>query len=583
MNQSRKFWKSAPLVSLLSALCLALLLSACAEPESSVQKCTVTSDCESVGYVCHQGTCKLESAPRECVTKADCISGEECISNFCGAADIVEDAIVDTSTTNPTNDVTSDTHVNDTAVDVEDLIPPTITAHTPAVDAVNVALNSTVTVTFSEPVIAASIVDSNNFFAMDTSGRKVPSTIVWDEPSRTATMTFTSPLWAWSTYEVRVSSSVMDIAQNSLIEVRWSFSTAAPAVAAYHDELARAYAPVIYQDVADAKRDTPTRIDFDNNLQPFNNKANVAQVSTAAVYYSVTETESHMFIDYILYYPTYKASSGAADQAHAVNGILVVVAKNTDRLGTLQFFSTYSVGTTPGRIDTFFPSCATGAVEPFCPLGFSGKSTTLSRFEDVDSTLYTDPNDARRVRVYVKQYDHEVCAFEYAGTSLYCQHTPGQFTMTDHAVLTLHTAAGQPSTPTYAAPTHAGSYALIPLATPWWTSRTSVGSAVTDFYGSDIVYVAPGVTQPGGGGGLRVPNLLATDDVASNFGLNSPWTWQSVDGFDLGKGVFFVDPAYSIQTMTNTPNGFLTPAVEYCFNLYTGIDRTQTDAPCQHN
>jgi hypothetical protein len=55
---------------------------------------------------------------------------------------------------------------------------------------------------------------------------------------------------------------------NSLIELRWSFTTTQPSDAAFNAQLARADAPVIYPDVADTKLEVPLQVDYDGDLPP---------------------------------------------------------------------------------------------------------------------------------------------------------------------------------------------------------------------------------------------------------------------------------------------------------------------------
>jgi hypothetical protein len=103
-----------------------------------------------------------------------------------------------------------------------DTTPPQVTDRTPAPGATGVAVTSSVTATFDEPVQAATI-------AMSLTGPSgaVPGSSSYDAASRTATFAPTDSLAFSASYTAAVSGA-KDAAGNTMAPVSWSFTTAAP-------------------------------------------------------------------------------------------------------------------------------------------------------------------------------------------------------------------------------------------------------------------------------------------------------------------------------------------------------------------
>ncbi|MGE3986228.1 MAG: S8 family serine peptidase, partial [Dehalococcoidia bacterium] len=107
-----------------------------------------------------------------------------------------------------------------------DETPPTVTARTPAVNATNVATNTTVTATFSEP-INTSTVDSASFRVSGPGDTTVNGAFSFS--GNTATFTPSSALATETLYNVGLTSAIKDVAGNSLDPVTsWSFTTGKP-------------------------------------------------------------------------------------------------------------------------------------------------------------------------------------------------------------------------------------------------------------------------------------------------------------------------------------------------------------------
>jgi len=109
---------------------------------------------------------------------------------------------------------------------------------------------------------------------------------------------------------------------------------------ASHDELARRYAPVIYQGAA-SDQDYITAVDLDGDWIGNNNWENQpAGDLSAYVYYAVTETESHWFLFYAVYHPRDYTEEPCeqSDGCHEndMESLQVVVARDGSAYGRPQ-------------------------------------------------------------------------------------------------------------------------------------------------------------------------------------------------------------------------------------------------------
>jgi methionine-rich copper-binding protein CopC len=106
-----------------------------------------------------------------------------------------------------------------------DTTPPIVTAKTPAAGAANVAIGTTVTATFSEPVAN---VTPNTFSLTPAGGTQIGASVTYDAATRTATLTPAVALAPSTSYTARLISPIADSAGNPLATVSWSFTTSAP-------------------------------------------------------------------------------------------------------------------------------------------------------------------------------------------------------------------------------------------------------------------------------------------------------------------------------------------------------------------
>ena len=117
-----------------------------------------------------------------------------------------------------------------TTVAPVDTTPPTVTARTPAADATGAPVAGNVTATFSEPVQGI----GGATFTLRAAGASsdVVAAVTYDGGTRVATLNPTADLVANTRYTATLTggaAAVRDLANNSLTNLSWIFTTAAPA------------------------------------------------------------------------------------------------------------------------------------------------------------------------------------------------------------------------------------------------------------------------------------------------------------------------------------------------------------------
>src|SRR6185312_2574122 len=103
---------------------------------------------------------------------------------------------------------------------------PSVTGRTPAANATNVATNSNITATFSEPVTG---VNATTFRVTNSAGTAVTAAVSYDAATRTATLNPNANLLADRTYTVQLTNGIRDLQGNALPATTWNFTTAGPA------------------------------------------------------------------------------------------------------------------------------------------------------------------------------------------------------------------------------------------------------------------------------------------------------------------------------------------------------------------
>lgn len=111
---------------------------------------------------------------------------------------------------------------------VVDTTPPTVLSTVPVANATDVAVNSTVTATFSEPMDPATI-SASTFSLTPTGGSAIAASFAYDGATRTARLTPSTTLAAATTYSALIasgSSGVHDVAGNGMaLDSAWTFTT----------------------------------------------------------------------------------------------------------------------------------------------------------------------------------------------------------------------------------------------------------------------------------------------------------------------------------------------------------------------
>ena len=107
-----------------------------------------------------------------------------------------------------------------TTAGAPDTTPPTVTSRSPASGATNVAVNTTVSGTFSEAVQSSTLVLKNS------AGTAVAGSVAYNSSTYVVTLTPSAAL-AYSTTYTATLSGAKDQAGNTMSPVSWSFTTAA--------------------------------------------------------------------------------------------------------------------------------------------------------------------------------------------------------------------------------------------------------------------------------------------------------------------------------------------------------------------
>jgi hypothetical protein len=109
---------------------------------------------------------------------------------------------------------------------VGDITAPTVTAVVPAADATGVALNTTVSATFSEPMDPTTINTTTFTLRPTAGGANITGTVAYNAATNTATFTPSATLANGTSYTATVTTGARDTAGNPLGAARtWAFTT----------------------------------------------------------------------------------------------------------------------------------------------------------------------------------------------------------------------------------------------------------------------------------------------------------------------------------------------------------------------
>lgn len=103
---------------------------------------------------------------------------------------------------------------------------PTVTSTTPASGATSVAVNTTITATFSE-AMTTSTISASNFTVAAAGGTAVTGTVAYNSSTNVATFTPSANLANGTTYTVNLTSGMTSSSGTALSTYTWSFTTVA--------------------------------------------------------------------------------------------------------------------------------------------------------------------------------------------------------------------------------------------------------------------------------------------------------------------------------------------------------------------
>lgn len=305
------------------------------------------------------------------------------------------------------------------------------------------------------------------------------------------------------------------------------------------EDVARRWAPVFHQEVKGDK-DLYTAFDADGNWAADDNEETfAASKHTATVYFTVIETATHWFVQYMPYHATdAKLTNG---HEHDTESVLAVVSKEGGGTGKLVAIET--------RFHTEWFVYADGTV-------------VKGGAKSIDGPIHADAKG--HPQVYVQQVGHGICGgFSppnnvFPDLQLQCKHDE-----TPHVDGT--GIVYRPDLPV-TAPVVAKDqvvevgYAMQEIATTFWAHRTEVGpgktfASLVDFEGERCNVLA----CPKQFGGAFVGNRGESP--------SGPWNQEGGAGVSATGSQFF-DPAYTMSKRLTFPAPF---SLEYCHDPYVGI------------
>ena len=273
-------------------------------------------------------------------------SGDEQDANLFDTSPLPDTGLPPTDTFTPPQDtiVAPDTQPPQDTGPTQDLIPdlepPIIISSSPQDGESNVQLPLTVTLTFSEPLFAPSV-NTNSVKLIDFTGAEVPPAA--GSPSLSAdglTVTWrpmANDQQLASPYTVRIvggTSAIRDLAGKNIVnDINIEFATANLPNQEGYRAIAAQYAPTLYSSVTAnelPQAQVPTKVDADGDWDVSNARDWVVGTATSlipTVYFDVSETYTHYFIHYMLYFPYVNHSEASIAHANGVSGYLVTVEK----------------------------------------------------------------------------------------------------------------------------------------------------------------------------------------------------------------------------------------------------------------
>ncbi len=324
-----------------------------------------------------------------------------------------------------------------------------------------------------------------------------------------------------------------------------SLLVAGSARAGTREDVAKRWAPVFHQEVRDEK-DLYTAFEADGNWAADDNEETFASIPhTATVYFTVIETATHWFVQYMPYHASdTKLTNG---HEHDTESVLAVVSKEGGGTGKLV------------AIETRFH------LEWFV---YSGGAGVKDGAKSIDGPIHADPKG--HPQVYVQQVGHGICGgFSppndvFPDLQLQCKH--GETPHVDGTGVVY-----RPDLPVTAPVVVKDQvvevgYAMEEIATTFWAHRTEVGpgktfASLVDFEGErcDV---------------LACPKQFGGAFIGDR-GESPSGPWNQEGGAGVGAvGSQFFDPAYTMSKRLSFPAPF---SLDYCHNPYVGIAQKCAD------
>jgi len=577
-----------PIVNLFIIL---LLIAGCGSSDDKIVECAFQQDCPT-GQVCIEGICKGGA-------------GDASYLGPDGTNQTPGDTAASPDGKLPKPDITNP----DTTLKPPDLTAPAVVSVLPVDGATNVPVSGlTITVKFNEPVKFG--VDEKTFALVDVNGDKVAGIYAVKPNTNNVEWTFTSSqsLFYASPYRAEINGElvrIQDFAGNKMQGVTTvTFFTESPANMGNYNQLAFTYAPNVKMGTNKgiSHYEYPTATNFDGNEDLTDNKKNLTADTLKSIkpytYYTVIESESHYFINYVWYWPARPNTNTGGEQSNGfendASGALVVVEKWSDGsakqrpVEVLPWFKQKN-----GEYIRAYPTKESGIYH----------ESELSKIKDSYDGVYEQAVlfENNRFQSWIPASLHQSCLWHDAGnapvscmldkvargTVKYLTLNPG--TQSDP----INKGASWPDTGVY-------KYQLVDLITTWWPRRTQFGTFV---YGSTLKDLNnyKGYKDAGKTIEVRFPNYFVNKDGEQSAGRPA-WSvdWKPLEpGKSYTKiphGTFFFNPAaylkfrhcgsaddskscdvayFSTAFNVETKAGY---SRNYCFNPYMRIDARGTAA-----
>lgn len=619
-------WRA--LESALKASACVLLLAAVGCSSASEQTCATRFECDS-GQVCLGGVCEAPAADGSCAGDNECLIGQVCVGRLC----VADDGQANNTPANNTpanntpnnntprcgdnicsagetaascpadcggpanNDDECGNGICNSGEDDEncpedcepDREPPRVAGVSPGEGQVGISTNEIISVTFTEPVrdfgLEQKILISNadTLASVET---------VASINGNTVTLQPTSPLDSGTPYQVLVTSQISDLRGNRLPDdFRWYFSTAV-SPEAEHAQLAERFAPVIFQEVdpdrSRGRADYFSLINFDGNFNAADNLLNFRTTDQSiAAYYAVVETITHVYLQYLYYFPSYYNNVSDEYHEHDLTAVQVVLARDG---GDLRF-----VMAETGYRNQQFGFAAEG--EGIASRNQGNLALTFPRAALIDD---------RHAPIYIGRNFHGACHWLWEpgvgdlATAPWCSH-PSEGFRDDEESVVFYPGAGSvlsalscDSNDSNACAPESGvecvsgvcrdgdgqraqTYGLEDFRENLWVRRVNISGQDQLFNGRATYSPHPSTpNRPGSEDSRKFPATLETEDTASRGEM--PFIQESPGA--VSPGQWWVDPAYSFGERFRFGENNDGLSATYCYNPWFNIDvRGEGDCP----